>query len=33
MDNLDSRVEIKPGIPKELRHQAATIMRKELISS
>ncbi len=25
MDNLDSRIEIKSGIPEELRHQAATI--------
>ncbi len=25
MDNLDSRIEIKLGIPEELRHQAATI--------
>jgi ribosomal protein S18 acetylase RimI-like enzyme len=25
MDNLDSQIEIKPGIPDELRHQVATI--------
>jgi hypothetical protein len=30
MDNLDSRIEIKPGIPEELRHQAATIFYEGL---
>jgi hypothetical protein len=32
MDNIDSQIEIKPGIPEELRHQSAIICYEGFLS-